>query len=184
MHPKAFEEAGRCLAGGLSGLGERAFYDTGFTPSVLDRLGPMMTLCLEKDLPVLIHTNEPVGHIYPGKSPLTLGELYRFIQMFPENKIVLAHWGGGIFFFHLMKKEVKAALTNIYVDTAASPFLYDPDIYKIAVDILGSEKILFGSDYPLLPPARYFSEMNRGGLSQSEYEKISGLNAQHLLKRC
>lgn len=183
MHPEAAAEADRCLDAGLSGLGELAVYDTGFTPSVLDKLQPLMALCLERALPVLIHTNEPVGHVYPGKSPMTLGELYRLVQAFPENKIVLAHWGGGLFFFHLMKKEVKTVLKNIYVDTAASPFLYDPAIYKIAVEIIGCEKILFGSDYPLLPPDRYFEEMNRGGLSPSEYDRICGLNAKHLLKQ-
>lgn len=182
VHPDAATEAERCLKAGLSGLGELAFYDSDFTPALLDRLKPLMTMCRDADLPVLIHTNEPVGHSYPGKSPMTLGELYRFLQMFPENKIVLAHWGGGIFLFHLMKKEVKAALANVYVDTAASPYLYDAAIYRIAANILGPEKILFGSDYPLLPPSRYFAEMQESGLSPSDIQQISGLAAKRLLK--
>jgi predicted TIM-barrel fold metal-dependent hydrolase len=181
-HPDATGEARRCLAAGLSGLGELAFYDCGFTPKSLEQLAPLMALCREADLPVLIHTNEPVGHSYPGKSPMTLGELYRLVRTFPDNKIVLAHWGGGIFFFHLMKKEVKAALSNVYVDTAASPYLYDPGIYRIALDILGPGKILLGSDFPLLQPNRYFNEMHEGGLSPSEIQQISGLTAKELLK--
>jgi predicted TIM-barrel fold metal-dependent hydrolase len=181
-HPDAPEEARRCLEAGLSGLGELAFYDSGFTPKTLEQLAPLMALCLEADLPVLIHTNEPVGHMYPGKSPMTLKEIYRLVQTFPENKIVLAHWGGGIFFFQLMKKEVKSALSNVYVDTAASPYLYDTGIYRIALEILGPGKILFGSDFPLLPPNRYFAEMHESGLSPSEIQQISGLSAKTLLK--
>jgi len=181
-HPEAAKEARRCLKEGLCGLGELAFYNTGFTPSIIEQLQPLMALCREADVPALIHTNEPVGHLYPGKSPMTLAEIYRLIQAFPANKIVLAHWGGGLFFFHLLKKEAKTALKNVYVDTAASPFLYDPDIYRIAADIFTPEKILFGSDYPLLSPGRYFDEMHRGGLSLSEIRTISGLNAKRLLK--
>jgi predicted TIM-barrel fold metal-dependent hydrolase len=183
-HPDAIAEAERCLKAGLSGLGELAFYDSGFTPETLDRLTPLMSLCREADLPVLIHTNEPVGHTYPGKSPMTLGELYRLIRTFPDNKIVLAHWGGGLFFYHLMKKDVKAALANVYVDTAASPYLYDANIYRIALEILGPGKVLFGSDYPLLPPDRYFSGMHQSGLTHSEIRQISGLAAKELLKVC
>lgn len=181
-HPDAAEEAERCLKEGLSGLGELAFYDSGFSPKAVEQLSPLMALCREADLPVLIHTNEPVGHSYPGKSPMTLGELYRLIQTFPDNKIVLAHWGGGIFFYHLMKKEVKTALANVYVDTAASPYLYDPNIYRIALDILGPQKVLFGSDYPLLPPDRYFADMRKCGINPSEIQQISGLSAKELLK--
>lgn len=181
-HPDAASEAERCLKAGLSGLGELAFYDAGFTPATLEQMAPLMALCRDADLPVLIHTNEPVGHSYPGKSPMTLRELYRLIRTFPDNKIVLAHWGGGIFFYHLMKKEVKAALANVYVDTAASPYLYDANVYRVALDILGPEKVLFGSDYPLLPPDRYFADMRKCGLNPSEIQQISGLSAKELLK--
>ena len=141
-----------------------------------------MELCLGRDLPVLIHTNEPVGHEYHGKTPITMAQIYRLIKRFPGNKIVLAHWGGGIFFFGLLKKEVKESFENVYFDTAASPYLYDADIYQIADQIIGVDKILFGSDYPLLPPARYFSEMKLAGLTKIQLEKISGNNAEKLLK--
>ena len=70
---------------------------------------------------------------------------------------------------------------NVFFDTAASPYLYDADIYQIADQIIGVDKILFGSDYPLLPPARYFSEMKLAGLTKIQLEKISGNNAEQLL---
>jgi len=96
-HDKALSEAERCLKGGLSGVGELAFYQSELTVELLNRIDPLMTLCREKDLPVLIHTNEPVGHAYPGKSPMTLNALYRLIMRYPENRLVLAHWGGVCF---------------------------------------------------------------------------------------
>ncbi|MBW2168847.1 MAG: amidohydrolase family protein, partial [Deltaproteobacteria bacterium] len=93
----------------------------------------------------------------------------------------LAHWGGGIFLYALMKKEVKEVLQNVWLDTAASPFLYTPEIYRIAGDIIGFEKIIFGTDYPLIKPQRYFNEMESAGLSSAAIEQITGLNAANLL---
>jgi predicted TIM-barrel fold metal-dependent hydrolase len=175
-------EAQRCLETGLRGIGELAFYQTGLDSKVFESLVPIMQLCQGRDLPVLIHTNEPIGHTYPGKTPMALAQIYRLIKRFQENTIVLAHWGGGLFFFHLLKKEVKEYLKNIYFDTAASPFLYEPEIYRLAVQLVGSDKILFGSDYPLLPPQRYFKEMAEAGLSDNQRNKICGFNAAKLLK--
>ena len=177
----AVSEADRCITAGVSGIGELAFYQTGIDESALDRLAPIMELCAGRDLPVLIHTNEPVGHDYHGKTPITMAQIYRLIKRFPGNKIVLAHWGGGIFFFGLLKKEVKESLKNVYFDTAASPYLYDSKIYQIADNIIGVDKILFGSDYPLLSPSRYFSEMAQAGLTKIQLGKISGENARQLL---
>jgi len=180
---EAASEAERCLDSGLSGIGELAFYQTVIDEDALKKLDPIMEICHDRGLPVLIHTNEPVGHFYPGKTSITPGHIDGFIKRFPANKIVLAHWGGGFFFFNLLKREIKEKLKNVYFDTAASPFLYDPEVYRIAIKIIGEKKILFGSDYPLIKPGRYFNEMNNAGLSRDEIEKICGANAAGLLKQ-
>jgi predicted TIM-barrel fold metal-dependent hydrolase len=177
---QAAAEAERCLAGGLCGIGELAFYRSGIDESALEQLQPVMGLCAERNLPVLIHTNEPVGHDYHGKTPITLSQIYGLIKRFADNKIVLAHWGGGLFFYSLMKKEVKESLKNVYFDTAASPYLYDPEVYQVAVKLAGIDKILFGSDYPLLAPEKYFSEMQQSGLARDQRDQICGLNAARL----
>ena len=177
----AEQETQRCLQkNGLAGIGELAFYQSGIEDSALARLGPVMEICRDQNRPVLIHTNEPIGHPYPGKTPNTLAQIYQLIQTFPQNKIVLAHWGGGLFFFSLLKKEIKSSLKHVYFDTAASPYLYDADVYQLAIQLVGVEKILFGSDFPLLPPARYFDEMKAAGLSDEETQQICGLNAAKL----
>ena len=62
--------------------------------------------------------------------------------------------------------------------------LYDSEVYRIADRIIGVDKILFGSDYPLLPPARYFSELEQTGLTKIKLDKIKGENARRLLNIC
>jgi uncharacterized protein len=181
LAPGAAAEAARCLGGGLAGIGELAFYRSGIDEAALDALDPVMEVCRRSRCPVLLHTNEPVGHAYPGKTPNTLAQIYRLVERFQDNTLVLAHWGGGLFFYNLLKRDVKQRLRNVYFDTAASPYLYDPAVYSIAAQTVGVDKILFGSDYPLLPPERYFKEMEAAGVSSHDREMICGLNASGLL---
>ena len=176
-HPMAAAEAERCLAANLAGIGELAFYHSGPDERAIANLAPVMNICRDKNVPVMIHTNEPVGHAYPGKSPNTLQQIYRMVKRFADNRLILAHWGGGLLFYGLLKKEVKKALANVFFDTAASPFLYDPEIYLVARQIVGLDKVLFGSDYPLLPPDRYIEDMQRAGLTPAEIEAVCGGNA-------
>jgi len=182
LAPNGAGEVERCLNAGLSGVGELAVYGAGLGPEFTDAMKDIMSLCLRYDVPMLLHANEPVGHIYPGKAPMTLSQIYYFLKAFPENRIVLAHWGGGILFYALMKKEVKDVLKNVWFDTAASPFLYTPDIYRIGGEAAGAEKLLFGTDYPLLKPRRYFKEIESAGLSSMAKKQLTGLNAAELLQ--
>lgn len=181
MHPQAAEEVDRCLNAGLSGIGELAFYTSGIDETCLESLNPIMALAHRFDCPVMVHTNEPVGHQYPGKSPNTLIQIYNMVQRFRENRIILAHWGGGIFFYALLKKEVKDTLANVWFDTAASPYLYQPQIYSQATSLAGLDKVLLGTDFPLLKPGRYFKEMDQADLTATEKEAICGGNALKVL---
>lgn len=174
-------EAERCLNWGLSGVGELAVYGTGLSYRIVDALKEVMAVCLQFDVPFLLHTNEPVGHDYAGKTPMTLRQIYGLLKAFPINRIVLGHWGGGILFYGLMKKEVKEVFKNVWFDTAASPYLYSPEIYRIAGMAVGFDKILFGSDYPLLKPKRYFKELETAGLTARSMDMVKGLNAEKLL---
>jgi predicted TIM-barrel fold metal-dependent hydrolase len=182
LNKHSVSEAVRCIDGGLSGIGELAPYDMKLDQRFLDGMDPLMEICHEKDIPALIHTNEPIGHQYHGKTSMDIRDIYGMVKRFHRNKLVLAHWGGGLLFFNLLKREVKEILKNVYFDTAASPFLYDPSVYAVATRITGKDKILFGSDFPLLPPDRYFQELASTDLSKDKIERICGGNAANLLK--
>jgi predicted TIM-barrel fold metal-dependent hydrolase len=178
---EASMETERCLLSGCRGVGELAVYGDGWTGEVVDALEDIMSIALAFEAVVLLHTNEPVGHQYPGKAPMTLGQVYQLVRQYSSNRIVLAHWGGGLPFYELMKRDVTETLKNVWFDTAASPYLYDPRIYRVVGTIAGFDKILFGSDYPLLSPSRYFNEMEEAGLSARERAQVSGENAARLL---
>lgn len=176
----AMDQAKKALDMGLHGLGELAFYDTDLD---VESLNPLAELCAEADVPLLLHTNEPVGHIYPGKAPMTLAALYRLVKENPRTKFVLAHMAGGLFFYTLLKKEVEKVFENVWLDTAAAPFLYKPAAYGVAANLLGADKVLLGTDYPLLRYPRYKKEMTdpTSGLSEEQLERILGLAAKELI---
>jgi predicted TIM-barrel fold metal-dependent hydrolase len=184
LHPAAPDEAQRCLEAGLSGIGELAFYSTGIDDRCLDALDPVMALARQHHCIVMLHTNEPVGRQYPGKSPNTLSQIYSLAKRFSDNRLILAHWGGGIFLYALLKKEVRQVLSNVWYDTAASPYLYQVQIYRQAIELVGVEKVLFGSDYPLLLPERYMKELAAAGLDESQRAAVCGANTAKLLNLC
>jgi hypothetical protein len=99
---------------------------------------------------------------------------------FSNLKIVCAHWGGGLPFYALMP-EVAKALANVFFDTAATVFLYKREIFEQVSGIIGSDKILFGTDYPLMHQNRVIAQIRSSGLSEQDKNKILGANAQKLL---
>ncbi len=176
------KELDRCLSLGMRGVGELAFYAQEITRRDIQILRSVLRPLQEVGIPVLVHTNEPVGHAYPGKSLKSLRPIHELLSAIPGVTFILAHWGGGFFFYELMP-EIAPLAHRIYYDTAASPYLYRPQIYSIASQIVGPDRILWGSDFPLISPTRYFRELEKCGVPRTIQHKIKGLNAQRLLSQ-
>ena len=177
---RAAREARRCADSGLRGIGELHPDTQGFDLTDKRTMADLMAVVQERDLIVTTHSSEPVGHLYAGKGNVTPQVLMQFISNFPDATIVCAHWGGGLPFYALMP-EVAAALRNVYFDTAASPFLYTPQVYSAVSSLVGADKVLFGSDYALLRPRRLLNEIAASSLTPDDREAVQGGNAARLL---
>lgn len=173
-------ELERCFSEGLKGVGEISADAQGFNLDDPETTGRICRAVEEADLFLLLHVNEDVGHDYPGKTPTTPVKAYRFLEQFPDTRTILAHWGGGLFFYELMP-EVARVTSSVYYDTAASPFLFRPDIYRVALEVVGPARILFGTDFPLLRMRRHLTEIEEAGIPADAKEAILGRNAQALL---
>jgi predicted TIM-barrel fold metal-dependent hydrolase len=179
--PKAaIDEIERCARAGIRGVGEMRPDIQLFDLSDEMVMDPLVEALKEHQLALLLHTSEPIGHDYPGKGLVTPEVLYPFITSYPELTIICAHWGGGLPFYALMP-EVKKALCNVYFDSAASPFLYAPQVYNQVIQLVGTERVLFGSDYPLLKPRRLLDELDTLGLAQETRDLVLAGNARRLL---
>lgn len=173
-------EARRCLDAGAIGIGELHADTQGYDIGDMNVMEPIMTLLHDAVLPVAVHASEPVGHLYPGKGVSTPEKLMRLATNFPENRIVLAHLGGGLPFYEAMP-EVGEALKNVWYDTAALPYLYRPSSVEAAVATSGANSILFGTDYPLLTHRRVMEHVKAARLDPSDLDAILGGNATTLL---
>ncbi len=176
----AIAEIERCVRGGIKGVGEMRPDTQLFGLAEQQAPEPFIEVMREHKLILLTHASEPVGHQYQGKGSITPDVLYPFITSFPDLTVVCAHWGGGLPFYALMP-EVKDAISNIFFDTAASPFLYSPRIYSQVVQLVGADKILFGSDYPLLTQSRLLKEIGSLDLPRETKNLILSGNARRLL---
>jgi len=171
-------ELDRTLKLGAQGVGELFPWGQSF-PLDGRAAGRLATYCQERKLPLLLHLNENVGHYYTGKGDVSAKEGAEFAAKYPSLPLVFAHWGGGLCFYELMP-ELKEQLRHVYYDIAASPFLYTSNIYKVVREIGILDKVLLGTDYPLLSPRRYLRQLDNSGLTTGEIRKITGENAARL----
>ena len=176
----ALKEMDRCSIAGLRGIGELHPTTQGFSMKEKNILEPFMSKASQMNMIVLTHASEPVGHLYKGKGHNTPEELWSLLQWASKTTIVLSHWGGGIHFYSLMP-EVKDAMKNVYLDTAASSLLYSPNVFSISSQLMETEKILFGTDYPLINQKDLLIQVRNSSITSSGKSNILGDNAINLL---
>jgi uncharacterized protein len=177
---RAIAELERCARAGMPGFGELMPHGQGYRLSDTRLLAPLVEAAEHLGMFCLTHASEPVGHPYHGKGDVTPAELQAFIAAFPALRIVAAHWGGGFPFYELMP-EVHAAAANVWYDSAASLFLYRPEIFPTVARVAGARKILWGSDFPLISHGRMLAYVRSSGLGEEELALALGGNAAALL---
>lgn len=180
MDPGAAAEVRRCATLGLHGIGELNADAQGF--SLRDAsFGPVAEALAETGLPLNLHCSEPVGHTYPGKGTATPDVLVTFTERYDSLTIIAAHLGGGLPFYGHMP-EVHELCKRLWFDTSAQPFLYASSVYRAIADVVGTERLLFGSDHPLLDLPRYRDALRDAAMSDDEQAAILGGNAARLLQ--
>ena len=165
------EEVERCAQAGLVGIGELHPDTQGFDLGDQATMAPLVDAAVQRAMPILTHASEPVGHLYAGKGHTTPEVLCRFLDSFPEATLICAHWGGGLPFYALMP-EVSLALQRVFFDTAASPLLYRPGVFPVVTSLVGHDKVLLGTDYPLLEQNRLIRQVIESPLSDEAKEGI------------
>ena len=173
--PGAAEELRRCARLGLRGVGELNADGQGFALDG-DELARLAAVSAELDLPWTIHCSEPVGHAYPGKGTATPDRLVRFLDRAGGLRVVAAHLGGGLPLYAHMP-EIQRLCTRVWFDTAALPHLYRPSVLRDMATLVGAERLLLGTDFPLLGMTRYRRALDEAGLDATELGLILGGSA-------
>jgi len=186
---RGLDNVKRCLDSGFLGIGE-------LLPQVQDfsladeEFAALVELATSAQVPINLHVTDPLLPPGPGSIATPLETYLQLAQKFPDTNFILAHWGGGLPFFEL-NPRVKRRLRNVYYDTAASPLIYNKSVFRHVVDLIGADRILFGTDYPLrLYPrqspapdfSRFIADIDSAGLTAPEWDAIMGGNLRRLLK--
>jgi predicted TIM-barrel fold metal-dependent hydrolase len=175
----AVNQVSYCSDIGLKGIGELHLDHQLFRIGGYEVIDTVIQAIKAKGLILSIHCSEPVGHLYPGKGSNTPEKIETLLKLSEGVKLILAHWGGGIPFYGLMP-EIGKLFESVFFDTAASPFLYDRKIFEIVSSLVGSDRILAASDYPLLEFSRIKNDIEVSNLSNKDKKLLLGDNAKNL----
>jgi predicted TIM-barrel fold metal-dependent hydrolase len=174
--PRAAYEAEHAFGLGAVGLGELNADAQGFDLREPGRLAELMQVCHDLDKPIMLHATEPIGHVYLGKGAATPERLVAFLAAYPAQPVVLAHWGGGLPFYELMP-EVRAVTHFVCYDSAATTYLYNSAVFPTVVSLVGPERVLFASDYPVLRQDRLLRRVQRVLPEEETLQAVLGTNA-------
>jgi uncharacterized protein len=181
--PRAVEEARRLIADyGVRGFkfhpNIQAFFPN--DPAVY----PLYEVIAEAGLPVLFHSGHSgIGSGLPGgggirlkySNPMFVDDV---AVDFPELTIVLAHPS-----FPWQEEAISVALhkAQVYIDLSGwSPKYFPPVLVQYANTLL-KDRVLFGSDYPVLTPDRWLADFERADFKDEVRPLILKQNAARLL---
>ena len=162
-----------------------------FHPSVQDFMPndrmayPLYEAIAEAKLPALFHTGQTgVGAGTPGgggirlkySNPMLLDDV---AVDFPDMPIILAH---PSFPWQEEALSVATHKPQVYIDLSGwSPKYFPPILVQYANTLL-KEKILFGSDYPVMAPERWIADFDKLPIKPEVRPLIMKENAARLLK--
>lgn len=116
-------------------------------------------------------------YIHGGSDPMSLSlQIGKAASKCPEAKIILGHFGG--FFYYNDAIKVARKYKNLYLDTTAMPY---PQIIRKGVDIIGAERLLFGTDQPPVSPIVELKKLELAGLTDEEKDRILCKNTAEMM---
>jgi len=129
----------------------------------------------EHDAVVLAHS---------GDSNSCPADFLPWINAHANVRLILAHLGNGGGAGGDPTLQVRAIQTcrhgNVFVDTSSARSIL-PGLLEWAVDEIGSERILYGTDSPLYSAAMQRARIDHADISDVDKQRILYRNAEHLL---
>ncbi len=118
-------------------------------------------------VPILVHTF--------GSAIESPWNVLPAAKAFPEVSFILGHMGGDAWW---EGARVGREAPNLYLELCSS--WTDPEKVRAAIDAVGPERVLFGTDANLFAVSHMVGAMEDAGLSDAELRLVMGENARHL----
>jgi uncharacterized protein len=162
---EAIDEIRRCRNDyGMHGL---KIYSTPEMSIAESAMIPILETCAELKMPVLAHT--------------TPAECEYLMTRVPEVNFIMAHAGGQPYAHGDWNRAIMVAqkFPNLYLDTACSTV--DSGFVEKCVEALGAERIIFGTDIPLLDPWPQLAKVAETRLTNEQRSLVMGGNILRLM---
>ena len=129
----------------------------------------MLQAVSEAHLPVLIHTGDKR---YDFSNP---DRVKHILQEFPDLTVIGGHFGG--YTLWLEAAQMLSSFPNFHVDCSSSSFALTDSELRACIELYGTDRVMFGTDYPMWPAREEYRRLLGLGLSESDYRKIFAENA-------
>ncbi len=173
----ALAELDRCVAAGMKGM--RLLPWLWELPPDDRRLYPLYARLCQLDLPLCLQVGH-TGPLAPSEFGRPIPYLERVALDFPELTIVAGHIGApwvDEMIFLARKFE------RVHIDTSAyRPSRYPPALVEFMRSRTGRDKVLFGSNYPMIMPQAALSEVGLLALDDETRDLFLGGNAQRVFR--
>ncbi len=127
---------------------------------------PLADLVAERNLPLLIHTGHPIFTL-----PWSVEELARDK---PKTKVIMGHMGHGNIIYINAAIDAAERRSNVYLETSGMPMHTK---IREAVERVGAERVLYGSDAPFHHPEVEMLKVKLCGLNQRDLNMVMGGSA-------
>jgi predicted TIM-barrel fold metal-dependent hydrolase len=204
--PTALEELDRCVQRlGMKGV----LLYTNLAGRFPDdpQFRPLFARAVDLDVPILLHPALPVtasllkdyemisgpGNMFDDTIALLRIILSGIFDQYPQLKLVCPHLGGTLPFIigrvdhqirvlkrgpQNLKKAPSDYLRQVYFDII-SPL---PEAMRMVYQMVGPDRLLFGSDHPWVDPKLIIDCLKSLGLSRTDEDKILFQNARSLFR--
>jgi len=129
----------------------------------------------EGKLPILIHTGD---HRYDFSNP---NRMMPILEIYKNLTVIGAHFGGWSIWEEATEKL--SEYKNFYVDCSSSLYAMTPEKAKELMQAYGTNRVLFGTDYPMWKPKEEIERFMQIELTEKEREDILYNNAARLFLR-
>lgn len=142
---------------------------------------PYYSKCCELDIPIMMQVGHNLVYSRDRRLP-SVGRPITLDQVaidFPELKLIGIHIG-----IPWTDEMISMAWKheNVYIGGDAYAPKYWPESFVHYLKTYGQDKVLFGTDWPVISPERAIKEIDELGISDSVKEKLLRTNAQRLFK--
>lgn len=166
-HPDAIDEIDRCLGDYKMNGVKFHSWKQGYYPDNRPELDDILDRIEAYDVHVQMHVGTA-----PLSTPYIWGE---YARKHPKIDFLFTHT--GYYEFGLSSLEVAKKYKNIWLETSGQ---MDPRILKKIVKEIGSERMVFGTDWPYKPLNVEIDKFCYLDLTDSEVENIFYKNAEYL----